>query len=256
MIKKISIVIGLEKTKMKKYFYIGLFSLGLLFPFFSNADTLGYTSVGSGDCSAPAYQFTQSWTMPTSTGGMANTIDAYLDATGATNIQGAIFSDSGGSLGTLLATSTIVSANNAGWNVMDISYHLVAGTSYWLGMDTDSVINTACVYDVSAGKSIDYNTTPQWNTWRSSPSTIAPGYLISLYVNYTPDSTSTPPVFAQVSPMNDTSSTALVSSAVFQEIVTLPVFILQKYETPLVGMAIIIALFSAIFGILKYFDML
>ena len=63
-------------------------------------------------------------------------------------------------------------------------------------------------------------------------------------------------VFAQVSPMNDTSSTALVSNAVFQEIVTLPVFILQKYETPLVGMAIIITLFFAIFGMLRWLTIL
>jgi len=62
--------------------------------------------------------------------------------------------------------------------------------------------------------------------------------------------------FAQVSPTNDTSSTASVSNYVFQEVVTLPVFILQKYEAALVGMALILALFSAIFGILKYFDML
>jgi hypothetical protein len=63
-------------------------------------------------------------------------------------------------------------------------------------------------------------------------------------------------VFAQVSPTNDTSSTAAVSASVFQEVVSLPLYILQKYETPLVGMALIFALFSAIFGLLKYFDLL
>lgn len=52
-------------------------------------------------------------------------------------------------------------------------------------------------------------------------------------------------------PNNATSSTAAVSGLVYQEIVRLPLYILQQYQTPLVVLAIIFAIFGAVFGFLK-----
>lgn len=170
---------------MRRFLYFLPLSLFfILIPQFSLAATLGYTAVGGSNCLAGTYQWESQWTMPSSTSGAATSIEAYLGSGGATYVQGAIFSDSGGNIGSLLATSSIVSANNSGWNVMSISYPLVASTTYWLGMDTDSATGTACVNDVLANQKLDYNYTPQWNTWNTSPGSLS-GYVISLYINYT-----------------------------------------------------------------------
>lgn len=68
--------------------------------------------------------------------------------------------------------------------------------------------------------------------------------------------TSPPTPTATTSPIMDIAPTASDSLLVFNEIVAIPTFILQNYETPLVGMGIIIVLFFAIIGILKLFDLL
>jgi hypothetical protein len=59
-----------------------------------------------------------------------------------------------------------------------------------------------------------------------------------------------------IAPMNNTSSTTAVSQSVLTEIVKLPTYILQKYETPLVGIALILTVCGAAFGVLRVFGIL
>ena len=54
-----------------------------------------------------------------------------------------------------------------------------------------------------------------------------------------------------MNPTNNIDGTVNVAVLVQHEIVTLPTYILQHYETPLVGMGMIILLVGAIFGVLK-----
>ena len=56
--------------------------------------------------------------------------------------------------------------------------------------------------------------------------------------------------------MMDTAPTASDTFLVFGEVVALPTFELKTYETPLVGMAIMFAVFFAVLGTLKLFGML
>lgn len=62
--------------------------------------------------------------------------------------------------------------------------------------------------------------------------------------------------FPPLAPINNISSTINLSGMVYTEIVSLPIYELQHYETPLVGIAIIFALFFGIFAILKIFNIL
>lgn len=80
-----------------------------------------------------------------------------------------------------------------------------------------------------------------------------PDFLGYTEIDYTPGSLIRP---TGTSPMDDTSSTKSVSGNIFDEVVNLPVFLLQNYASPLAGMAVLLILISAIFGILKYFNLL
>lgn len=59
-----------------------------------------------------------------------------------------------------------------------------------------------------------------------------------------------------IAPFYNMTSTASSSLAVQNEIVTLPIYELRNYETPLIGIGIILAIFGAVFGFLKWFDMI
>ena len=62
--------------------------------------------------------------------------------------------------------------------------------------------------------------------------------------------------FQGVYPQNQVTATQNVSQEVLNEVVALPVYEMQNYETPLVGMGIILALCGAIFGFLNWFGIL
>lgn len=61
---------------------------------------------------------------------------------------------------------------------------------------------------------------------------------------------------SSTAPFYSTSTTASTSQAVFNEVVKLPLFIFQNYESALAGMAVLLILISVIFGMLKYFNIL
>jgi hypothetical protein len=54
-------------------------------------------------------------------------------------------------------------------------------------------------------------------------------------------------------PNNATSSTATVAGNVFNEIVSITIYVLKTYETPLVGIAIMFIIAGAIYGVIKLF---
>jgi len=55
-------------------------------------------------------------------------------------------------------------------------------------------------------------------------------------------------------PNNATSATAAVSGQVFNEMVSLTLYILKTYQTPLVGLGIMLVLAGAIWGVIKLFE--
>lgn len=59
-----------------------------------------------------------------------------------------------------------------------------------------------------------------------------------------------------MSPINVIIPTQNVTGSVLNEMVQLPLYIFQHYEGPLVWMAIVIALITAIFSVLKLIGLL
>lgn len=101
--------------------------------------------------------------------------------------------------------------------------------------------------------------------WSSFPSVSTPVDTTYCFEDNTSDALAVQDCFplptpsstiAEIAPINDTTSTKSISGLVFNEIVALPQFVFKNYETPLVGMAIIIAVVSVLFGLLKWFNIL
>jgi hypothetical protein len=127
------------------------------------------------------------------TGGTVTKLSLYLQATstgGQQVMQGVIYADSGGSPGSLLATTkslTFTSTSPAGW--YDLTFptppHLAAG-NYWIGVLTGATYGVAGYRYDSVSGSRDYNS----NTYTAGPSdpfgpVTVDGQQMSLYATYT-----------------------------------------------------------------------
>jgi Subtilase family/Invasin, domain 3 len=155
--------------------------------------TFGKTSVGAGsDRFAPDRKRVNRW--PLTTSGTVTKLSVYLQPTSTSGqqvIQGVIYADSGGTPGSLIATTnafTFTSTNAAGW--YDLTFptppHLAAG-NYWLGVLTGNSSGVAGFRYDSVSGSRDYNS----NTFTSGPSDpfgpiTTDGEQTSLYATYAP----------------------------------------------------------------------
>ncbi|HUB93031.1 MAG TPA: hypothetical protein VMB52_00860 [Verrucomicrobiae bacterium] len=171
---------------------------------FGPTSTLGYTSVGSAGQAAGAGQdtiFAQKFT--TTAGGTIQSMSAYIGGAGVEaspydNYQFAIYSDSSGTPGNYIASSTMGTLSTAGaWYTRPITATLSPSTTYWLVYwqnDNVNNSNNGLAYDGGgiSGASSAANT----YTWQSGPDNGFPaafptsgmstynGYVASLYATF------------------------------------------------------------------------
>lgn len=86
-----------------------------------------------------------------------------VKVTGSCNIKIAIYADSSGEPGSLLASAG-ATACTSGWNTINVSdVSITSGTNYWIGFDSDTLLyGVACVTNSSGkvvrSKSATYST--------------------------------------------------------------------------------------------------
>jgi subtilisin family serine protease len=158
----------------------------------SSTGVFGKTSVGArSDRFAPDRKRVNRW--PLTTSGTVTKLSIYLQPTSTSGqqvIQGVIYADSGGTPGSLVATTnafTFTSTNTAGW--YDLTFptppHVAAG-NYWLGVLTGNSSGVAGFRYDSVSGSRDYNS----NAFTSTPSNpfgpvTTDSEQTSLYATYT-----------------------------------------------------------------------
>src|SRR5581483_6749349 len=172
--------------------------------------TLGFTTIGtSTDAGDANYLNGSRFTMP-ATAGTVTSMSVYVAAVnGAPNnkFQMAIYNDSAGSPGTLLASSAAGTLTPNAWNTAAITANLAANTPYWLIYNTNGTGTNNNMKFSNGGVSV-YSAGPvTYGTWPANfGSSVVGSANFSIYATYntiagtatvTPTLTSTPtPIIA------------------------------------------------------------
>jgi hypothetical protein len=122
---------------------------------------LGYNTIGgTTDSSNANYINATKFTMPNQNGtvtSMSVYVASPISAAPNNQYQLAIYSDSSGSPGSLIASSQSATLTGNAWNTVSISANLLANTSYWLAYNTNALnsSNNNFKYDSgSAGQTV------------------------------------------------------------------------------------------------------
>jgi hypothetical protein len=105
-----------------------------------SAGTLGYTTAGGTPSGASNNRMNARKITTTSAGSLVS-VSVYFDNTDASpnnKYQVAVYSDSSGAPGSLLASSSDNTITPGAWNVAPLSYSLMASKSYWLVVNDNS----------------------------------------------------------------------------------------------------------------------
>lgn len=146
-------------------------------------------------------------------GGAAVSISAYvatpLSASPNNQFQAAIYADSAGKPGNLIAKSASKALAGNSWNTVPISANIVANTPYWLVYNTNGTSTSANNIRLSSGGTSSWRSGVAFNTWPNPFGTVqgtAAG-TVTMYLTY---STVAPAVSVVVSPK---TATVAVNSA-------------------------------------------
>lgn len=161
--------------------------------------TLGSTDIGTAVDSADSGHLNASRYVTGSAGGTVTSLSVYVDAVDAApanRYQVAVYRDSGGSPGGLLASSATATLTAHSWNTVPLTAPLAAGTAYWLAYNTNGTTQAANNLRYSPGGTSAYADGGQpFGSW---PSTVGPvtrsGLSFSIYATYTAEEAPTPPV--------------------------------------------------------------
>lgn len=150
---------------------------------------LGFISIGGTISPAPiSFDNYYGCRFVSSSSGIITSMSAYLSSTGIGNITFGIYSDSSGTPGSLLATSTTTGSftTSPAWTSGDISYAITSGTAYWLSIFGDD--NTYYYYD--AGSTNQYFLSGSGKTYPNFNSTATidnyQDRKLSIYATFTP----------------------------------------------------------------------
>jgi hypothetical protein len=133
---------------------------------------------------------------------------ASVDASPNNQFQVAIYSDSSGKPGTLIAKSGNGTLKAFSWSTVAISATLEANKYYWLTYNTNASrdVNNM-LYDSRSTAQSSWRTPVSFGTWPSTFGSATSQFgVFSIYATYTPITTqtvdTTPPVIAITSPAN------------------------------------------------------
>jgi hypothetical protein len=179
----------------------------------SSGSTFGLTTVGSTIDTADANDLTGSQITTGSQAVTVQSISGYVgsvDSAPHNQYSLAIYADTNGSPGSLVAQSGTGTLTANSWNTLPITASLAANTHYWLVYNTNastSALNNLAYNTVSSNLGACSLTSQTFGTWPSSFGTAVLGnWQFSLYATGTaggsPTSTPVPPTNTPVPPTN------------------------------------------------------
>ncbi|MFI6447452.1 Ig-like domain-containing protein [Kitasatospora sp. NPDC050543] len=161
--------------------------------------TLGNTSVGASTDSDDSNYLNASRYVTGAAGGTVNSVSVYLGAVGAApnnQYQVAIYRDSAGKPGALLAAGAGATLTANSWNTAPLTATLSPNTPYWLAYNSNGASGAVNNLRYSPGGTSVYgNGGSPYGSWPANfGAATSSGLSFSIYATYTPDgSTGTPP---------------------------------------------------------------
>ncbi|GAA0657960.1 hypothetical protein GCM10010193_05790 [Kitasatospora atroaurantiaca] len=160
---------------------------------------LGNNVVGTATDSGDSNYLNASRYVTGSAGGAVSSISVYVGAVGAApnnQYQVAVYADSSGKPGALLASSASGTLTANAWNTLPVTATLGPNTPYWLAYNTNGSNATVNNLKYTSGGTSAYgNGGATFGTWPATfGATTAENLSFSIYATYTPDDGgSTPP---------------------------------------------------------------
>jgi uncharacterized delta-60 repeat protein len=153
--------------------------------------TLGRTSIGSGFDSGD-HTYINLYKYASTTSGSVTSMSVYVGPVGTApnnKIQLAIYSDSSGSPGTLIASSSATAAQGNSWNTLPVNASLQSGKSYWLAYSTNGTVDSLNNFSNTNGTGSNaWATQPGFGTFPTTVSVLGTNSSqASLYLNYVPN---------------------------------------------------------------------
>lgn len=153
--------------------------------------TYGLTTAGSSTDSGDS-NFLNGTKITTTAAGTLISISAFIGATIGTTpnnqFQVAIYADSSGLPGSLIASSSSGTLTASAWNTASVSATLAASTSYWLMYNTNGTASNQnnMKYNTS-GPSRGSNTSQSFGTWANPfPTGVTENVTFSIYASVDP----------------------------------------------------------------------
>ncbi|WP_354642559.1 Ig-like domain-containing protein [Kitasatospora camelliae] len=159
---------------------------------------LGTTTVGASTDSADSNYLNGSRYVTGSSGGTVGSVSVYVGAVGAApnnQYQVAIYNDSAGRPGSLLASSAGATLTANAWNTVPLTATLAANTPYWLVYNSNGSSAAVNNLKFASGGTSGYSSGQvAYGTWPSSFGAVSTGTLnYSMYATYTTDGGGTTP---------------------------------------------------------------
>ncbi|WP_345699251.1 Ig-like domain-containing protein [Kitasatospora terrestris] len=160
---------------------------------------LGNNAVGAATDSGDSNYMNASRYVTGANGGTVSSVSVHVGAVGAApnnQYQVAIYGDSAGKPGTLVAASGSATLTANAWNTVALTATLTPNTPYWLAYNSNGTGSAVNNLQYATGGTSGYSTSgTAFGTWPSSFGAVSTGSLnYSIYATYTPDSGgSTPP---------------------------------------------------------------
>src|SRR5689334_6052116 len=98
--------------------------------------TLGYTSVGGTTHAVQTYTVAAFGPFAASANGTITSVSVYTDI--AVPMTVGVYADSSGTPGAVVAASSGGTSTAGGWTTMSVSGSLTSGSSYWVGVHSDT----------------------------------------------------------------------------------------------------------------------
>jgi Bacterial Ig-like domain/Chitobiase/beta-hexosaminidase C-terminal domain/Bacterial Ig domain len=209
--------------------------------------TLGLTSIGTLVDSDSSNRMSGSKVTPTAASqvvAMSVYVGGIDSSTSNQQFQLAIYTDTAGKPGTLVAASGTGTLSANQWNTIALNANLQAATSYWLIYNTNgqsTAVNNLFYNTGATGQSVFSNAPQTFGTWPSTfPTNTTVSAVHSMYATLAPDTT--PPTVTAVTPAagatavtGGTAVTAAFSEDINPATLTSSTFVLRNPSGVAVG---------------------